>query len=72
MQDIYPYASTSPVYVTVNHARPESPGDAAYFVRWLDRVIATATAREDYNSSAEKQATLDYLGAARSVFQERD
>ena len=43
----------------------------AYFVSWLDRVIAGATARSDYNSPQEKQNTLLYLNAARMVFQTR-
>jgi len=71
IQDIYPYASTSPVYLTVDRQAPRSPGDGAYFVSWLDRVIAGATARSDYNSAQEKQNTLQYLNAARTVFQTR-
>ncbi len=71
MQDIYPYASTSPVYVTVDRQPPRSPEDATYFVSWLDRVIADASARSDYNSAQEKQNTLQYLSAARTVFQTR-
>jgi len=71
VQDIYPYASTGPVYVTVDRQAPRSPEDATYFVSWLDRVIAGATARNDYNSAQEKQNTLQYLNAARTVFQTR-
>jgi TolB protein len=71
VQDIYPYASTSPIYVTVGGQAPRSPEDAAYFVRWLDRVIDGATGRRDYNSPREKQDTLQYLNAARNVFQTR-
>jgi len=71
VQDIYPYASTSPVYVTVDRQPPHSPEDATYFVSWLDRVIADASARNDYNSAQEKQNTLQYLNAARTVFQTR-
>jgi TolB protein len=71
VQDIYPYASTSPVYLTINGQAPHSPADAAYFVGWLDRVIANATARNDYNSAEEKHNTLQYLNAARTVFQQR-
>ena len=69
LQDIYPYASTSPIYVTVGKQAPHSTEDAAYFVRWLDRLIDDATARSDYNSPQEKQDTLQYLNAARRVFQ---
>ena len=64
-------ASTSPVYVTVDRQAPRSPEDATYFVSWLDRVITGATVRNDYNSAQEKQNTLQYLNAARTVFQTR-
>jgi len=70
--DIYPYASTSPIYVTVNHAPPSSPTDAKYFARWLDRVIESAGARDDYNNAREKQATLDYLESARAMFKAKE
>jgi hypothetical protein len=66
--DIYPYATTSPVYVTLDGKPTRSPADAAYFVRWLDRTIETSAARTDYNSDAEKTSTLDYLKAARAVY----
>jgi Tol biopolymer transport system component len=68
IQDIYPYASTSPVYITVSGQPSRSPEDATYFVNWLDRVIRDATARDDYNKAAEKQSVLQYLEAARAVF----
>jgi TolB protein len=71
IQDIYPYASTSPIYVTVSRQPPRSPEDASYFVAWLDRVIANASARTDYNSEQEKRDTFDYLNAARTAFQTR-
>jgi len=67
--DIYPYASTSPIYVEVGGTKPHSPEDAAYFVRWLDRNLESAGARTDYNSDKEKQRVLDYLRQARSKFE---
>jgi hypothetical protein len=70
--DIYPYASTSPIYVTVKDAPQRSPADAAYFARWLDRVIESAAARTDYNSAQEKRWTIDYLQSARAIFQSRE
>jgi len=68
IMDIYPYATTSPVYVNVDGKPVRSSADAAYFVRWIDRVIATSDARSDYNSAQEKTATLDYLKTARAVY----
>jgi hypothetical protein len=67
--DIYPYASTSPVYVEVGGAKPRSPADARYFTRWIERLIASADAREDYNSPREKERVLEYLQQAKSKFE---
>ena len=49
-------------------APARAPEDAAYFVRWMDRVIAAAEARSDYNDERERRETLEYLRAAREVF----
>jgi len=67
--DIYPYASTSPIYVEVGDAKPRSPEDARYFTRWVERLIASAGARDDYNSAREKQRVLEYLQQAKSKFE---
>jgi TolB protein len=68
--DLYPYATTNPVYVDSPKA-PPAPEDAAYFVAWMDRVIEAADARGGWNDEAERRATLDYLNAARDVFRAR-
>ena len=69
VQDIYPYATTSPVYVSIGGAAPKSPDDAKFFVRWLDRTLESASARGDYNSAGEKADTLEYLKSARAKFE---
>jgi hypothetical protein len=66
--DLYPYATTSPVYVSVGGAATNSPADAQYFVHWLDRTIAAAEGRTDYNDERERRETLEYLQAARAVY----
>ena len=69
MLDIYPYATTSPVYLEGLGPRPDARQDAAYFVTWLDRVIDEARARSgDYNDDREKQSTLGYLARARAAY----
>src|SRR4029079_17222624 len=67
--DIYPYATTSPVYVELPGGLPADPMDAAYFAAWLDRVIADAERRSDFKDEREKKATLDYLRSARARFE---
>lgn len=69
--DLYPYAHTNPIWVEVAGNPARSAEDAEYFLRWLDRVIADATARDDFNDETERRATLDYLTAARAIFQQR-
>jgi hypothetical protein len=69
--DLYPYATTNPVWLDLPGGAPPAREDAAYFAAWLGRVIEAADARADYNDAAEKHATLDYLRAARAVYQAR-
>lgn len=66
--DIYPYATTSPVYLEMPGGLPLDPADAAYFVRWLDRVIADASARDDYRNGREREEVVTYLTKARAHF----
>ena len=69
--DVYPFATTSPVYVSVGGAPVRSPADAAYFLAWVDRVSEAAARSTDWNDAAEKEAVLGHIAAARAVFAER-
>ena len=66
--DLYPYATTSPIYLELPGGPPRDPHAAAYFVAWLDRVISYAASRTDYRTSRERDATLNYLREARDRF----
>jgi TolB protein len=66
--DIYPFATTSPIYVMVGGEPVRSPGDAAYFVRWIDRLDSLARASTAWNSGAERDSTLAKFARARQVF----
>lgn len=67
--DLYPYATTSPVYVNVAGAPLRSPADAAYFVAWVDRLIAAARSNTSWNTDAEKQSVLGLLGEAKKKYE---
>ena len=69
--DLYPYATTNPVWLDPPSGALLAKEDADYFVAWLDRVIAAADARDDYNTARERQDTLAYLRAARAIFQRK-
>ena len=66
--DIYPYATTSPVYLDLPGGLAPDPAAAAYFAAWLDRTIADAEARTDYRNTGEREAVLAYLRKARDHF----
>jgi predicted amidohydrolase YtcJ/Tol biopolymer transport system component len=67
--DIYPYATTSPIYVTVGGGPARSRPDAEYFVAWIRRVEEAAAAHDGYNAPAERERVLATLAAGRAVFE---
>jgi TolB protein len=69
--DLYPYATTSPVYVTVGTRPARSKADAEYFLAWIDRLRDAAEASRDWNSADERRAVLDTLAKARAEFERR-
>ena len=70
--DIYPFASTSPIYVSVGGAPVRSKADADYFLAWIDRLDAAARAHTGWNGEEEKIAVLASLEKARDVYRERE
>jgi hypothetical protein len=66
--DLYPYATTSPVYVSVVGAPLHKAADATYFVTWIDRLIASTNANTSWNTDAEKQSVLSMLRQARGEY----
>jgi TolB protein len=67
--DIYPYATTSPLYVSIPGTPLQSAPDAAYFVAWISRLQDAAEKFADYNNDAEKQHVLDLLNRAVKVYE---
>jgi hypothetical protein len=66
--DAYPYATTSPIYVSVAGSARKTTEDAAYFVAWIDRLIQGANANQDWNSEKEKTSVLKQLEQARQIY----
>jgi hypothetical protein len=67
--DIYPYATTNPVYQIVAGKAIDSREDKAYFAAWIDRLIEDTQANKDYNTDAEKQEVLKMLNDAKAVYE---
>lgn len=69
VMDNYPYATTSPVYVTVGGKRPYSKEDVDYFEAWIDRTMEITDAYPDWNSTQEKQSVMSRLREARAFYE---
>ncbi len=67
--DIYPYATTSPVYVSVAGETIHSPEDAAYFIAWIERIRESVEAHGDFNNDAERIRILSNLDQAMRVYE---
>jgi len=66
--DLYPFASTSPIYVQVGDAPVRSAEDAAFFLKWIARLEAVARASTAWHTPAEQALVLRNLADARGVF----
>ena len=69
VMDNYPYATTSPVYVTIGGKRAYSQEDADYFKAWIERTLEITDAYPDWNSTEEKWSVMNKLREARAVYQ---
>ena len=69
--DIYPFATTSPVYLTVAGIPPRSPDDARFFIDWVDRLREGAERHQGWNNAEEKASVLDLISRARAEFEKR-
>ena len=69
LPDYYPYATTSPIYVTSAGAEPRSQSAAAFFLEWLGRIEKAAMNHEAYRTGAEKQEILEDLATARKFYE---
>lgn len=69
--DLYPFASTSPFYVTVGGQPIRSREDAEYFLTWIDRVREEVEKHTGWNTPAERERVLRTIGEARAEFERR-
>jgi len=69
--DLYPFATTSPIYVTVADQPVRSPRDAAFFLEWIDRVRQQVEAHTGWNTKAERSDVLGVIAKARAAFERR-
>jgi hypothetical protein len=68
--DIYPWATTSPIYVEVGNQPRRSREAAAYFLKWLDRIQSATEQNPDYRTPAEREAVLQDVRRARTFYEQ--
>ncbi len=69
--DLYPFAVTSPVYVTVGGKPQRSRDDADYFIAWIDRLSAFARESAAFNTEEERALVVENFRKARRAFERR-
>jgi TolB protein len=67
--DVHPYATTSPIYVTVGGRPRRSRAAAAWALQWLDRLEKATVGRADYRTGAEREAVLHDVSGAKVFYQ---
>lgn len=67
--DLYPYATTSPVYIQMDGVPMRHAEDADYFVNWMDRLISTAQKSSAWNNDEEKQQVISLFQKAKQKYQ---
>jgi len=68
--DMYPYATTSPVYITVEDKPQRSQIDAEYFLAWIARVRESAASHAGYNSDSEREIVMQHIDDAAAVYRD--
>lgn len=68
--DLYPFATTSPVYVSLGGGRaaPSCGADAEYFLRWIDLVGQRVRADTNWNTASERDSALAAISRAHEEF----
>jgi dipeptidyl aminopeptidase/acylaminoacyl peptidase len=69
--DLYPYATTSPIYVIVGGQPIRSAGDAEYFLAWIGRLVQGVERHTGWNGKEERETVLAVLAKARAEFELR-
>ncbi len=68
--DLFPFATSNPVFIDVAGTPLWSTEDANYFVRWIDRVKEAVNSHPDFNTDEEKNTILAAINKARAVYAE--
>jgi hypothetical protein len=68
--DVYPWATTSPIYVRVAGAPRRSREAATYFLEWLNRIQSATDQHTSYRTADERQAVSSDIASARAFYEQ--
>ncbi len=71
IDDRYPFAETSPIYLDCGNRPIRSAEDARYFITWIDAITKMAAEHPGWRSEEEKAHVLNQFQEARRIFQQR-
>lgn len=71
VDDRYPFAETSPIYIYCGDRPIRSATDAKYFMTWIDSISKMAAEHPGWRSQKEKEHVLGQFREARKVFEQR-
>jgi len=66
--DLYPFASTSPIYVSVGNTPPSCREDAEFFLRWINLLSQRVRADTNWNTTSERDQALVLISRAHEEF----
>jgi hypothetical protein len=68
--DMYAYASTSPIYITVPGQKLRSKSSGEYFLNWLSRLESTTNSNGNFRTEEERNIILNDIKKARAVYED--
>jgi TolB protein len=66
--DLYPFGTTSPVYITMGNTPVSCGADAEYFLRWINLLSQRVRADTNWNTAAERESALSLISRAHEEF----
>jgi TolB protein len=66
--DLYPFASTSPVYVVMGNAPISCGADAEYFLSWINLLSQRVRQDTNWNTPAEREQAIALISRAHEEF----
>lgn len=67
--DVYPYASTNPVFIHQGKPSSTAYSSAVWFIRWIERLEKMAKENPNFRNEAERAEVLKDMAAARAYYQ---